>query len=203
MGRPREFDERAVLEAAIETFWVKGYEGTSTRDLTASTGLTPSSMYSAFSDKRTLFRRALDRYVHRLREKFSRFETYASPSLAISTFFDEAIERAINDKQQLGCMLVNSALEASPSDPEFRKAIAQELLLIQDFFCRCFIAGQKAGEISTIHSADEAANLLFSILVGLRVLARVRPERNLLAGAVRPALIMLGLPALPSESRKS
>ena len=58
MPRPREFDETAALEAAIECFWRRGYEATSLRDLTASMGLTAPSLYNAFGDKEELFARA-------------------------------------------------------------------------------------------------------------------------------------------------
>jgi hypothetical protein len=40
MARPRQFDELAVLEAAMECFWVRGYEATSVRALIKKTGLT-------------------------------------------------------------------------------------------------------------------------------------------------------------------
>jgi TetR/AcrR family transcriptional repressor of nem operon len=93
-------------------------------------------------------------------------------------------------------MLVNSALEASPENAELRDAIANELRLIEGFFRDCLIAGQARGEISSAHSADDAARQLLAVLLGIRVLARVRPERALLVGAVRPTLKILGLPPL-------
>ena len=71
MGRPREFDEDAVLEAATERFWNNGYEATSMRDLADHTGMTTPSLYNAFSDKRAIYRLVLDRYV-RLRSKPAR-----------------------------------------------------------------------------------------------------------------------------------
>jgi len=196
MARPRAFDEQAVLDAVSDLFWAKGYEATSTRDLTAHTGLTPSSMYAAFGDKRGLFLRALDHYLARLREKISRLETTVTPAQAITGFFEDTVERSLGDKLQRGCMLVNSVLEASPRDAEFRDAIAHELKLIEGFFHRCFVAGQKTGEIPSAHFADDAARQLLAVLLGIRVLARVRPERKLLTGAVWQALELLDLPPL-------
>jgi TetR/AcrR family transcriptional regulator, transcriptional repressor for nem operon len=196
MARPREFDEQAVLDAASDIFWTKGYEATSTRDLTARAGLTTSSMYAAFGDKRRLFRRALDHYLGRLREKMSRLDATALPGKAITGFFEDTIKGTLRDALQRGCMLVNSALEASPENAELRDAIAHELRLIESFFRECLIAGQARGEISSVHLADDAARQLLAVLLGIRVLARVRPERALLTGAVRPTLEFLGLPPL-------
>lgn len=46
-------------------------------------------------------------------------------------------------------MLVNSALEVAPHDPEFQRVIADVLVRVEAFFCRCVTAGQKTGEIAT------------------------------------------------------
>jgi AcrR family transcriptional regulator len=43
-------------------FWARGYEATSVADLTAAMGITPPSLYSAFGDKKGLFRAAVRRY---------------------------------------------------------------------------------------------------------------------------------------------
>lgn len=63
MGRPRTFDEDEALLAAMNTFWTKGYDGTSMKDLTASMGISGPSLYSAFGDKRELYLKTIDRYA--------------------------------------------------------------------------------------------------------------------------------------------
>lgn len=62
MSRTREYDPDIVIDAAVNTFWKHGYEGTSVRDLAKSCGLTTRSMYNAYPDKDKFFEAALDRY---------------------------------------------------------------------------------------------------------------------------------------------
>src|ERR1700688_58433 len=111
MGRPREFNEVAALEAAVNCFWQHGYEATSLRDLTASMGLTAPSLYNAFGDKEELFARALERYLDRTtRDRLRRLEDTLPPKDALHRFFAEIVEHSIKDRQRKGCFLVNSAL---------------------------------------------------------------------------------------------
>src|SRR5579863_3186541 len=120
MARPREFDEPAVLDAAMQRFWEYGYEATSVRDLAHAMGITGASLYNAYGDKRSLFSRSLDHYLDRsFRERIGRFEGYFPPRRAIEAFFDEIIEQSLRDKNRRGCLLVNSALEVAPHDREF------------------------------------------------------------------------------------
>jgi TetR/AcrR family transcriptional repressor of nem operon len=191
MARPREFDEEVVLDAAVECFWSQGYEATSVRDLIETTGLTGASLYNAFGDKRALFRTALDRYVERsIGERIRRCEAMP-PREAISAFFEEILSRSLKDRQHKGCMLVNSALEVAPHDTEFRKIIAGVLIRIESFFLKSIYAGQAAGTVTRCIPAQDLARHLLGVLMGVRVLARVRPEHALLKGAVATALALL------------
>ena len=61
-GRPREFCVDHALTEALRVFWQKGYEGTSLTDLTEAMGITRPSLYAAFGNKESLFRKALDLY---------------------------------------------------------------------------------------------------------------------------------------------
>ena len=191
MARPREFDEQVVLDAAVECFWSRGYEGTSVRDLIETTGLTGASLYNAFGDKRALFRAALDRYVESsIGERIKRCEALP-PRDAIAAFFEDILKRSLSDRQRKGCMLVNSALEIAPHDAELRKIIVAVLSHIETFFLGCIEAGQAEGTITRSMPAQEIAHHLLGVLMGVRVLARVRPDRALLEGAVAPALALL------------
>jgi TetR/AcrR family transcriptional repressor of nem operon len=192
MARPREFDEAAVLQSAVECFWSRGFEATSVRDLADSMGITGASLYNAFGDKRSLYRRSLDYYVSQsFGDRVRRLEGKVPPLDALEAFFSEVIERSLADKQRKGCMLVNSALELAPHDPEFRRVIAGVLVEVEAFFRRSVEAGQASRTITTSQSADDLARMLLSVLLGVRVLARARPKRELLEGAVRPVFDLL------------
>jgi TetR/AcrR family transcriptional regulator, transcriptional repressor for nem operon len=191
MSRPREFDEPTVLDAAMRCFWNRGYEQTSMRDLTGEMGITSASVYNAFGDKRALYRRTLDYYLERsVRDRVARLAPLP-PYSAIRAFFDEIVERSVTDKQRRGCLLVNSALEMAPYDPEFQKLVANEMVFIESFFCRCIADGQQDGSITAKRPADELAKVLLSVLLGLRVLARTRPQRPVLESAANGALALL------------
>jgi TetR/AcrR family transcriptional repressor of nem operon len=191
MARPREFDESAVLDAAIQCFWSRGYGATSVKDLIEETGLTAASLYNAYGDKRRLFRTALDRYVESgIAGRMQRCAALP-PREAIEAFFAEILSRSLNDRERKGCMLVNSALEIAPHDPEFQRIIARVFARVEKFFLNCIEAAQAAGTITPAMSGDKLARHLLGVLIGVRVLARVRPERALLEGVIAPALALL------------
>jgi TetR/AcrR family transcriptional repressor of nem operon len=191
MARPREFDEEVVLDAAIQCFWNRGFEATSVKDLIERTGIAAASLYNAYGDKRSIYQAALDRYVEiSIGARIERCGTLP-PRAAISAFFDEILRRSLTDREQKGCLLVNSALEMAPHDPEFRKSIARVLKRIEAFFLGCVETGQADGTLSRSTPPEALAQHLLGVLMGLRVLARVRPERALLEGVVSTALVLL------------
>ncbi|WP_395666212.1 TetR/AcrR family transcriptional regulator [Methylocella sp.] len=192
MARPREFDETAALDAAVACFWSQGFEATSMRDLIERTGVAGASLYNAFGDKRSIYRRALDHYVEvSVADRMRRCEVLP-PRRAIAAFFEEIVRRSAGDPEQKGCMLVNAALDAAPHDAGFREAVSAVLQRLEAFFLKCVREGQKDGTISARVPAEDLSKHLLGVLLGVRVLARVRPERPLLEGVVRPALALLG-----------
>src|SRR5216684_3834928 len=155
MARPREFDEAVALDAATDCFWRDGYEATSVRDLAARMGITGTSLYNAFGDKRSLFRQALQRYAERsTRERIARLESTLPPKQAVRAFLGE----------------------------------------IEAFFRRAVTAAQADGSAPPGRDPADLARLLLGVTLGVRVLARSNPQRELLEGTVRPALALLDWP---------
>jgi TetR/AcrR family transcriptional regulator, transcriptional repressor for nem operon len=202
MARPREFEETAALDAAVECFWARGYEGTSVRDLAEKMEMTSASLYNAFGDKHSLYRRALNHYVEQsVGDRVARIEARSAGRAAIGAFFEETVGQSLKDRQRKGCMVVNTALELAPHDPEFQKIVAGVLSEVEAFFRRCVTAGQRDGTITTSQSPEDLARLLLSVHLGIRVLARARPERALLEGLMRPVFALLDGQIFSKEPR--
>ncbi len=70
-GRPREFDDSAVIDAAMDVFWTHGYEGTSAQALVDGTGLGRGSLYNAFGNKLNLCEEVIVEYVDRTLEAWT------------------------------------------------------------------------------------------------------------------------------------
>jgi TetR/AcrR family transcriptional regulator, transcriptional repressor for nem operon len=192
MARAREFNEAVVLDAAIQRFWLSGYEATSVRELADGMGIASASLYNAFGDKRTLYRSSLNRYLDQtFRERIRRLESTLTPADAICEFFEEIIERSVSDKRKRGCLLVNSALEGASEDRDFQQIVNTFLRELEDFFLRSLVAGKRADTISAFGAEEDLARMLVGQLLGIRVLARINPSRTVLEGMVRPIFVLL------------
>jgi TetR/AcrR family transcriptional regulator, transcriptional repressor for nem operon len=199
MARPREFDEETVLDAAVLCFWRQGYDATSVRDLCEGTGLTAASLYNAFGDKRALYQRSFDRYVEAsVVDRIGRLETRPGRE-ALRAFFHEILERSLGDAEHKGCLMVNAALEPAPGDAEFRQGVVAILGRIETFFRGRVEAGQAEGTITRSLPAASLARHLLGALMGLRVLARARPETVLLESVVSTTLALIE--PRPDETR--
>jgi TetR/AcrR family transcriptional regulator, transcriptional repressor for nem operon len=192
MGRFKAFDEDRVLDAAVDCFWLRGYEGTSVRDLTEAMGIGGPSLYNAYGDKRELFERALRRYAERsMRERITRLEATHQPKEAINAFVGEIVDRSLKDPERKGCLLVNAALDVAPHDADVGRMVSGYLDEIRGFFRRNIEAARKAGQVPPRTNAEAVSGHLLGVVTGIRVLARTGANRKLLESVARPALELL------------
>ncbi|GAA1642855.1 TetR/AcrR family transcriptional regulator [Actinoplanes couchii] len=153
MGRPRKFDEHDVLVAVRRQFNETGYHGTSVEDLSRVTGLSKGSLYSAFGDKDTLFRRVFEEYCD---------GSDQGAAARVDGPEDQALDRlrawlttpeGWSDRR--GCLLAKTTAELAWQDDAIaaRSLAAYETLLES---CRLLVEqAQRAGHIDP--AADPAA----------------------------------------------
>jgi TetR/AcrR family transcriptional repressor of nem operon len=189
MARPRKFDETQALTAAMETFWRRGYEATSTRDLSDSTGLGQSSLYNVFGDKRALYLRALRRY----------YETYTAEQTALldrpgpvkdrlRDLMVRAVDTDLSDPDASGCFSINASVEKADGDDDVREEVRRHFTTVEQALAGTIARGQRAGEISSERSAGTLARQVLSTYYGLRVLARIQKDRDALLSVVESTL---------------
>ena len=188
----KQFNSDEALTDAMNVFWSRGYESTSMQDLVDTMGINRGSLYATFGGKRDLFIQALRRYddVHR-QAWVARLAAMHSPRQAILSAFEDAISAALDDGSRDGCLLVNTALELSPHDPEISDIVGKGLTEMERFFASMIRQGQSTKEISAGIDPIETARALLSLFIGLRVLSRSRPEAPLLRSVADQANALL------------
>ena len=97
----------------------------------------------------------------------------------------------MGDRERRGCFLINSALEVAPHVSELSEFVAARFGEIEAFFHRSIKVAQAEGTIPRDRAPRDLARLLLGVLLGIRVLARSKPNRALLEGVARPALALL------------
>ena len=199
MARPKSFDEDTVLDAATECFRRQGLNAASIRDLAEEMGIAGPSLYNTFGCKRTLFIQALERYVNcGMRARFGDLEQ-RGPKAAILAFVAEFMAQALGGARQAQCLLVNTAMEVDPQDAELAARVAGYLGEIEAFLRRNLAAARAAGEIPPDIDPEETAGTLLAVLLGVSVLARLRPDAARLESMVPPILALLEAPHSKSE----
>ncbi|MGO4128124.1 TetR/AcrR family transcriptional regulator [Inquilinus sp. YAF38] len=190
-GRPRDYDPQAALQRALERFWQSGYSGTSLTDICDATGMNRPSLYAAFSDKHTLYLKALDRY-------WSLAFTAMREALADG---DQALEEALlrafdgqlslyfsGDGLPLGCFAVGTATTEAVEDAEIRRSLIQGIRALDADFEARFRLARKRGELASDADPAALAVLASAMLHTIAIRARAGVPRAELRDMARMAV---------------
>ncbi len=169
----KSYNSAEVIDRAKHSFWRTGYEATSISQLLSATGLNRGSLYAEFGDKRGLFLAALKAYDANQRRAFlGDLAANAAPLDAIATAFAAAAEAPKDGHTPAGCLLVNTALEVAPHDPEVRALVNASFAAVERFFAERLQDAQQRDELKAGADPDTTAKALLGLFLGLRVLAR-------------------------------
>ncbi|MFI1363956.1 TetR/AcrR family transcriptional regulator [Streptomyces griseochromogenes] len=193
MARPRTFDEERALDAAMRTFWEKGYEATSTQDLCDATGLGRSSIYNTFKSKHDLFQRALHRYMTTMNAvQLAVLEDIGrSGADRIRALFALVLDGDAENRPQghsLGCLSVNTTVELAARDAVAARILESDTARRLDVLRAAVEAGRRDGSITSARGAGDLARFINATVAGLRVSAQGGADRAALESVVAIAL---------------
>ncbi|MEK3687022.1 TetR/AcrR family transcriptional regulator [Paenibacillus sp. FSL R10-2736] len=178
MARSKEFEENVVLEKAMKLFWEQGYEKTSMTDLVKQMGIHRRSLYDTFGDKHTLFLKAMDRFRDKVSaELVGEVKRSKTATEALQLIFSFVI--CGEEDSPSGCLMVNSAVELAMRDAEVDVKTTELFALSEQLFKDIILWGQQDGEFRSDYNADDLAEHLHAVYVGLRVMTRtsIRKEK--------------------------
>jgi AcrR family transcriptional regulator len=141
-GKP-QYDEGAVIDAAVDAFWRHGYAATSINVLTEATGLSRSSLYQRFQDKDGLFQIAIATYTDRVLRRMKSSEGDSARARL------EALLRGLlpmGSRRPPGCLLARSCAELVDLPAAAQKAalsgMSQQRDLLEDLLREAIADGE-------------------------------------------------------------
>jgi TetR/AcrR family transcriptional regulator, transcriptional repressor for nem operon len=178
MARVREFDEQKILKIATDLFWHKGYTAVSTQDLIDAFGISKSSMYGAYKDKRSLFILALRNYRNTAsKNMIDALKNNESFIDTITELLRQIINESITDNKAKGCFIVNTAIELAPHDKEILEIIQLNRKDIIEALTQAIQKGINTKELTSKNNPKALANYFYNIINGLRVDAKVTKDK--------------------------
>lgn len=188
----KSFEIDEALEKAQSLFWRKGFEATSMQDLLTEMGIGRGSFYDTFKSKHDIYVRVLRKYGEQNKEAlFRTARAVNSPRGAILRVFEQTLAAAFTADAQKGCFLANAAIEVAPFDYEAGRIVEDSFREIRGFFEMLVTEAQAAGEIDSEKDPSELSSALLSLLLGMKVLARSVPNKEVLEASLRQAAAIL------------
>ena len=181
MGRNQAFDTAAVVKAARDLFWDRGYEATSLAELEQATGLNRSSLYNAFGSKRGLFDAAVGDYLDTvIRPRLRGLLGDVPARNALIEYFDGlriAVAARPSGSPRRGCLLVNCAAGLAGHDDPAREVVDGYRAELTSAL-RHALARAGAGPAADPRTDEERARTLAALSMSAMLLARVNSAES-------------------------
>ena len=192
-GRPRLFDESQVLAAVLDTFWTRGYAGTSLDDLAEAAGINRPSLYATFGDKQTMYLRAVAYFEAAMEAQLRLSLDQDRPMIeGLVEFYQSSIEFYLSGEgPPRGCLVICTAATEAPEEPAIRQALARVLAKMDHAFEARIARAVERGELSRSADPRVLGQLAAAVMHSLAVRARAGSKREQLLTFSRTAAVQI------------
>ena len=187
-GRPRTFNTDDALDRALDVFWRKGYDGASLPDLTEAMGINRPSLYAAFGNKESLFRKALQRYMEGPAAYVQQALDEPTVRKVAEALFYGEVDLLTNPKNPRGCLAVQGALACGEAGEVIRDELTKHRKSLESAIRRRFKKAQDARDLPDDADPAALAGFAAAVIHGMAVQAAGGAGRKELKRVAETAL---------------
>jgi AcrR family transcriptional regulator len=187
-GRPRSFDKQKALDAALQVFWRKGYEGASLTDLTSAMGIEKPSLYAAFGDKEQLFRHVLDHYQKGPANQILAALQEPTARQVIGRLMRESADAGADPDTPRGCLYVQGALACGNDADCVRQELISRRAAGEAALRKRLQRAKREGDLPRKADPAGLARYIMAVLHGMSVRSTAGASRKELRGIAETAL---------------
>ena len=189
-GRPREFCVDHALAEALRVFWEKGYEGTSLNDLTDAMGITRPSLYAAFGNKESLFRKALDLYEKEKLAYIRKALEQPTARQVAEIMLRGSVDNVTSYNEPHGCMGVITSVACGPESQSVREEVVKRGDAGKRALTERFVRAKDEGDLPPHVDPEGLMRVLIAMLQGISVQANQGATREELDRLVESGLAL-------------
>ncbi len=179
-----------ALAQALRVFWEKGYDGTSMNDLTEAMGITRPSLYAAFGNKESLFRKALDLYETEKLAYIGRAIDEPTARGVAEVMLRGSIDNVTSSNEPHGCMGVITSVACGPDSQSVREDVVKRAEKAKAALIERFERAKAEGDLPAHVDPEGLMRVLVAMLQGISVQANQGATREELERLVETGLTL-------------
>jgi TetR/AcrR family transcriptional regulator, transcriptional repressor for nem operon len=168
----RQSMREEIVEAALDQFHTRGFNGTGVKDITDSAGVPKGSFYNHFDSKQTLATVALQRYGEG-RRLADLGDTSVEPVTRLRAHFEFLREETEQRAFARGCLFGNFGAEVADHSDAIRGGIRQAFQRWRQAIAATLAQARDAGAIRPDLDPEKTARFLLGAWEGALIGARV------------------------------
>jgi TetR/AcrR family transcriptional repressor of nem operon len=102
--------------------------------------------------------------------------------------FEQVVNEGVNDSRRCGCFVVNSAVELAAHDDQVADRVIEVTQQLEQKLHKLLDQAQKNGDLATNHDLQAMAQFLTNAVFGMRVMAKINPDQQMLTNVMNLAL---------------
>lgn len=188
-----EITRNRVVQGVLALIHEQGYKSTSISDIIRVTGVKKGNLYFHFPSKEAIGLAVLEEVgveSAAFLEKSLKGET---PMSKIANYLDAVFVRHKNREFIGGCMIGNTAIEMSDSNPLFAAKVAQIFTHWKVSIAHILYQAQVVGELENSMTSEKLAHHMVAVIEGGIMMAKVTKDEKDLKICLDSLRLILGL----------